>query len=74
MIEDFINNTMAGINNPECAFFVGNTVGAMSIAYVFYRVILIYYAIKLLDKLIFKGIPMFINFVNNRKKKRSVRR
>lgn len=74
VLENFINNTMAGIDNPECAFFVGNMVGTASIGFIAFRLALIYYGIKLLDKLIFKGIPRFYDWAKFEIKLRRFRR
>ena len=63
MLESFINNTMAGINNPECAFFVGNMAGSIGLGYLMFRIALIYYGFKILDKLTFIGIPKLYNWV-----------
>jgi len=61
--EAFINNTIAGLNNPDCAFYVGAMAGQMGIAYLIIRVMIIYFGIKLLEKLTFVGIPKFYKWL-----------
>lgn len=57
-----MNNTLGdtllkGINNPDCGFFVGYFTGSATVGSMIIRVVVIYYAIKLLDKLLFTGLP-----------------
>ena len=46
-----------GMNNPECAFFVGQTLGNVTAGMLIVKITLIYFGVKLLDKIIFKGVP-----------------
>lgn len=47
----------AGLNNPECAFFVGQTFGQATTGAIILKVTAIYFGIKIIDKIIFSGIP-----------------
>lgn len=64
----------AGLNNPECAFYVGNMMGTATIGFIAFRLALVYYGIKMLDKLIFKGVPKFYDWVMLEIKLRKYRR
>jgi len=61
--EAFINTTIAGLNNPDCAFYVGAMAGQMSTAYLIIKIAFIYYGLKLLDKLLFVGVPKFYKWI-----------
>ena len=68
MLEDFINTTITGINNPDCAFFVGSMMGQMTLSYVAIRIAFIYVAFRLLDKFLFVGVPLTWKWVKENKK------
>lgn len=74
MLESFVNNTMAGMNNPECAFWVGQSVGNMAVGYLIIRIAFIYFGLKLLDKLVFIGIPKFYKWIRDEIKYRKYAR
>jgi len=57
--ETFINATLAGLNNPECAFYVGAMAGQFGLSYLIIRVAFIYFGLRILEKLILVGIPKF---------------
>jgi hypothetical protein len=46
-----------GMNNPDCAFFVGQSLGYTTAGSLIFKVGLIYIALKALDKIIFTLIP-----------------
>ena len=46
-----------GLNNPECAFFVGSFMGNMSTGRTIVFLGLIYFGFKFIDKFIFSQIP-----------------
>lgn len=54
---------ITGMNNPECAFFVGQSLGYASSGTLIVRVGLIYFGFKILDKFVFERIPSFIKKV-----------
>ena len=47
----------AGMNNPDCAFYVGMVTGQASAGQFIFKIALVYFGFKLLDKLFFQGIP-----------------
>lgn len=53
-LAETINN---GLNNPECAFFVGQYLGQASTGKLVLYMSIIYFGIKLIDKIIFEGLP-----------------
>ena len=57
--EAFINTTIAGLNNPECAFYVGAMAGQAGLAYLIMKVAFIYYGLRFLEVLLLKGVPKF---------------
>lgn len=46
-----------GLNNPDCAFYVGQSLGYGQAGSLIFRVALIYFGLRLVDKLVFVGIP-----------------
>ena len=46
-----------GINNPDCSFFVGQSLGQATAASLIVKVTLVYFGVKVVDKIIFQGIP-----------------
>ena len=67
MLEPFVNSTIAGFNNPDCAFFVGSFAGSILTYMTIFRIALVYFGLRLLDKIIFSGIPKLYKFIKNRK-------
>lgn len=64
-----LNNTIAaGLNNPECAFFVGNTLGSLLIYMWVILVILSYFVFKMLYKLVLKSTDKQVKSKRKRKK------
>ena len=63
-----------GMNNPECSFFVGQTLGYANASYLIVRVALIYFGLRLFEKILFKGIPKFYHWWMERRKKRRGRK
>lgn len=58
-----------GMNNPDCSFYVGQTFGQISTIGLLARVMLVYFGIKLLDKMVFKGLPMLYKKLKEGRKK-----
>ncbi|KKL77529.1 hypothetical protein LCGC14_2033970 [marine sediment metagenome] len=58
-----------GMNNPDCSFYVGQTFGQITTVGLLARVMLVYFGIKLLDKMVFKGLPMLYKKFKRRGKK-----
>jgi hypothetical protein len=46
-----------GMNNPDCAFFVGATVGNILTIKIVMWIALVYFALRLTEKLFFIGVP-----------------
>ena len=46
-----------GMNNPECAFFVGQTLGVAQSGNLILKVALVYFGFRLLDRIVFTEIP-----------------
>lgn len=57
-----------GINNPECAFFVGQSLGYASAGTLMFRIALVYFGFKLLEKIAFVGIPLAYKKIKQKKK------
>jgi len=71
MLENFTEQIMVGMNNPECSFFVGGWVGAGLFGMLFIKILIYFYLIKLLDKIIFKGFPCFVQWIRKRNKEKN---
>ena len=69
VLEDFINNTMAGINNPECSFFVGAVTGQALILSLLWKIAVLYFIIRIIDSWFFTPITNYVkDLINNRRK------
>lgn len=53
----FYDIVVNGLNNPDCAFFVGQTFGYVLATRLVVMVGVIYFGFKLLDKIVFTWIP-----------------
>ncbi len=51
------NTILTGMNNPDCAFYVGQSLGYASAGTLIVRVTAVYFGVKLIDKILFTGIP-----------------
>jgi len=56
-----------GLNNPECAFYVGQTIGYSSAGQLMLKIGLIYFGFKFLDKFVFEKIPIWYKKINAQK-------
>lgn len=56
----FSENLMAGLNNPECSFFVGATVGQYLTLRIIFALVGIYIITKILDKLVLNPLLAWI--------------
>lgn len=65
-----VDTIVKGVNNPECAFFVGQTLGQLTTVYLITKIALIYFGLKLLDKIVFTGIPLLYKKIKSLAKKK----
>lgn len=68
VVEAFINNTLAGVNNPECSFFVGATVGQYLVISLLWKIALFYFLIRIIDSWIFTPITRYVKRVFRKKR------
>ena len=59
---------MTGMNNPDCAFYVGAFAGNITTGGLIFRIALIYFGMKLIDKIVFLGIPKLYNLIKKWRK------
>lgn len=52
-----VDTMKTGLNNPDCAFYVGQSVGMATTGSIIVKVTVIYFGVKLIDKILFTGIP-----------------
>lgn len=63
----FVDTLVKGFNNPDCAFYVGQMAGQFSTWFLISRIAMIYFAFKLLDKIVFTGIPHLFKKLKEKK-------
>lgn len=61
-----VDTIATGMNNPDCSFFVGQMIGTLSAGSLIVRVAIIYFGFKVLDKIVFTGIPYLYKNIGKR--------
>ena len=64
----FIDNVLIGANNPDCSLYVGYTIGTISTWMFVGKIFLYYFALRLLERMLFEGIPRLYKFIRKRLK------
>jgi len=54
-------NLVNGMNNPDCAFYVGATIGQYLVLRILSALVLAYFLIRILDKLVFTPLLNWIS-------------
>lgn len=68
VLENFTENIIAGLNNPECSFFVGATIGQYFILRLFIWLAIVYIILRVLERLIFTPFLEWIYKIIYRRK------
>jgi len=62
-----VDTINAGLNNPEYAFFVGQSMGHATAGMLIVKVTIIYFVVKIVDKLLFSKIPQLWKHLSKKK-------